>query len=216
MMNENEEWRPVKGWPNYAVSNLGRVWSWGGGRFPARILGAYNDRHGYPIVSLHDRGNQRTRFVHRLVALAFLPVDPSRPHVNHRDGIKQNNRCENLEWVTPQENSTHASETGLLATGERHGSRVKPGRLPTGENHWARRNPEKVARGDNHSSKRHPERVPRGAGHGMAKLTEQQVVAMRASRATGRTLRALAEDFGIDPGAVSLIVRGKRWKHIPL
>lgn len=68
----------------------------------------------YKTVVLHINKKSKKFRVHRLVALAFIENPENKPYVNHKDGNRSNNKIENLEWVTPQENTQHAVETGLL------------------------------------------------------------------------------------------------------
>ena len=70
--------------------------------------------HGYYAVRLATNPGQTVRrLVHRLVAEAYVSNPEEKPYVNHIDGIKHHNFVENLEWVTPSENSIHAYKTGL-------------------------------------------------------------------------------------------------------
>jgi len=70
----------------------------------------------YMSVILYNYKTKKSRSVgvHRLVALAFIPNPLNKPQVNHINGIKNDNRIENLEWNTPQENMKHASRIGLF------------------------------------------------------------------------------------------------------
>jgi hypothetical protein len=113
-----EEWRPVVGAEGfYAVSNLGRVKRTAEkpARFAGRMLKGCLDSSGYSQVRVG-----RSRLVHHLVYEAFAGPRPEGSEINHRDGVKTNNRVENLELVSHAENMGHASRTGLMDHGEGH------------------------------------------------------------------------------------------------
>lgn len=85
-----------------------------GAKSVGRSLG-YNLQNGYRAVTLYDSKHRRkTYLIHQLVAEAFIGRCPSGKDVNHKDGNKRNNRIENLEYVTPSENTIHAFKTGLI------------------------------------------------------------------------------------------------------
>jgi len=101
----DELWKEI---PNsdYSVSNLGRVASRKKGGW--RVLRPKVHKQGYLNVGLCSGGVLRTFLVHRLVAEAFLGPKPSPKHeINHKSGIKSDERAVNLEWVTPSENRRH-------------------------------------------------------------------------------------------------------------
>lgn len=104
-----EEWRAVTDWPGYFVSNLGRV------RGPRRVLRPSVTKLGYHRVTFTKPPNTRqTMSVHRLVVIAFLGVIPEQLCVNHKDGVKANNTVDNLEVISPSENTRHAYALGLM------------------------------------------------------------------------------------------------------
>jgi hypothetical protein len=122
--NTQELWLPVGGYEGYYdVSSFGQVRSLGGRRgSTVRVLKPASNGKGYLAVSLSVGGKAKTKLVHQLVAKSFVENESFLPHVNHMDGVKTNNRFDNLEYVTHQGNMSHAVETGLLDNkGMKHG-----------------------------------------------------------------------------------------------
>lgn len=80
---------------------------------PEKILCQHIGVTGYWRISLRCNNKSRQYFVHRLLASTFIPNPENKPQINHINGIKLDNRIENLEWCTNRENSLHAWKTGL-------------------------------------------------------------------------------------------------------
>lgn len=98
-------WKPIPGYPRYEVSDTGKVFD----THTQELVKPKPNNCGY----LRVRVNNTRVYVHRLVALAFIPNPLNKPCVNHIDGIKTNNHASNLEWVTYSENTNHAYKNGL-------------------------------------------------------------------------------------------------------
>ncbi len=116
---KKEIWKPIKNYEGiYEVSNFGMVRSLdrissNGKRVKAKHLKLCAKSDGYIVVGLYKNGRQKTSYVHKLVADAFIPRVGNKTEINHIDGNKKNNRVSNIEWSSRSENIKHAYETGL-------------------------------------------------------------------------------------------------------
>ena len=95
------EWKEIKGFENYQISNTGLI------RKDGVILKPF-DNNGYLRILLINGDKKKKKLIHRLVAETFIPNPDNKPQVNHKDLNKKNNNVDNLEWVTNQENVQHA------------------------------------------------------------------------------------------------------------
>jgi hypothetical protein len=117
-----ENWKPLDVAPDYEISDLGNIRRLINRR-PGRVYSQprpYRTPKGYLYISLRVDGRQKTFQHHRLVARAFW--GPSEMTVNHKNGVKHDNRLENLEYATCSENSLHACRILGIGRGEKHGN----------------------------------------------------------------------------------------------
>lgn len=105
-------WKPITDYVGlYEVSSEGRVRNVKTGK----ILKPKNNRRGYLFVGLHKNGAVKNRYIHRLVAQAFIPNPNKLPEVNHKDEIKANNNLDNLEWVSHRDNSNYGKRNERIS-----------------------------------------------------------------------------------------------------
>lgn len=131
-----EIWKDIEGYEGlYQVSSLGRVKSLEriiksksalGKIFICRrqkekILDCFKSG-GYLLVGLNKQNKQKMIYLHRIVCLSFLENPENKPCINHKNGIKTDNRVDNLEWCTYKENMSHAINNNLAGQlGEKNG-----------------------------------------------------------------------------------------------
>jgi hypothetical protein len=179
-MEAIEVWKDIKGYEgHYQISNLGRVKSLSRavksrvGVFGTKkeiILKPFKNGDGYLKYKLCINGKEKSVISHRLVANEFLENPLNKPQVNHKNGIKDDNRVDNLEWVTSSENVIHSLANNL--------------KIPQ-----------------------------KGSEHGMSKLTEKEVLEIRAIGRT-KTLKEVGKIYNVDMSLVSMILLNKIWNHV--
>jgi hypothetical protein len=161
-MNPTREWRRSTVTEGIEVSSDGYLRRVG----CENVYQPFRTKKGYLTIKL----NRKNWFVHRLVAHAFCGQRPSDQHeVNHKNGVKDDNRAGNLEWVTCAENIAHATEV----LGHRAGEK----------------NP-------------------------FAKLTEQQVRAIKTMSRDGVRNFEITRKFGLPKSTVRSIIVGQSWAHV--
>lgn len=97
--------KQIKNFSDYVVTDCGDVFSYK--RNKKTKIKPQSQKNGYMHVMLWHNKTSKFKLVHRLVAEAFIPNPKNKPCINHKNGIRNDNRAENLEWCTHQENNLY-------------------------------------------------------------------------------------------------------------
>lgn len=110
MYKIDEEWKVIAEFPQYLISNYGRVKNSKNNHI---MIGGY-DKDGYRQVTFSVDKKQYNRRVCRLVAIAFVPNPNKFPVVNHKDEVKDNDYYKNLEWCTVLYNNNYGTKCNSM------------------------------------------------------------------------------------------------------
>lgn len=113
MEHSFERWKTIEGYPNYKISTLGRVKNIKRGIFLKTAI----DKDGYHFLRLSREGTDKNFYVHRLIALAFIPNPDNKRCVDHIDGNRRNNNISNLRFATYQENCRNGVKRNTNTSG---------------------------------------------------------------------------------------------------
>ena len=140
-MENKEEFVPIPGYNGYEINIYGQVRRLDHSMKKSNgIAYSYKGRSitqskvdGYYYVKINP--NNRTKKVHRLLAITFIPNPNNHPCVNHINGIKTDNIIENLEWCTASHNIVHAFDIGLKTASQRKVQNINTGQIWTSVKH---------------------------------------------------------------------------------
>ena len=126
MILPKQIWKDIEGFENYQVNQIGQVRSLNYRQTgKVKRLKSTPNRGGYLIVCLYKDGKCYPKYVHQLVAEAFIPNPNNLPQVNHIDEDKANNHVNNLEWCTREYNNNYGTRNER-ASKSMEGKRIKP------------------------------------------------------------------------------------------
>ncbi|MCJ7663023.1 MAG: NUMOD4 motif-containing HNH endonuclease [Desulfobacterales bacterium] len=187
---KQETWRIISEFPNYEVSDMGRVRrrTPGPATYVGKILSPILDPYGYHGVNLCNDQTRRTVMIHQLVYKTFVGTLCQDKSIHHEDGNKLNNGLGNLIEMKK------FSHIGLHSR-----SRINP------------------FSGRSHSieSRRKISVACRGERHSKAKINESDVKEIRGKLAEGKlTMVAIADSFNVSPNCINNIKRGVNWRHV--
>lgn len=184
MDTSQEVWRPYPQRPQYEISSLGRI------RGPLGLRKPKESKDGYQRICLGPRP-ALTKTMQSIVAETFLGPRPKFYVICHKNGVRNDNRLENLMYSTQRANLMQARRSGTM-----------PCPLLLIEN------------GRRRIDRNCTNKKTRGSAHGMAKLTEEQVVELHRRYAECGNASFVGREMGVQKNTAADIVAGRRWRHL--
>lgn len=240
-------------WPGYLVSRTGEVFSLIHSRChgrpdrlsdPRRKAMQIDPATGYFNVTLSRKSKQIREAVHRMVARAFIGPRPfADAEVRHRNGIRTDNRPENLLWGSHLENCDDMLRHGTRGIGETascalltneqvatiRGANLRGVDGGFLSRRFGMQSVTDICAGKTYAAvqpstgpdveavlieyARYPKRNS-GTKNRAAKLTDRQVLAIRKARLTGETMASLARQYNVSYGTIQPIIAGRTWRHL--
>lgn len=116
-----EIFKDIKGYPNYQISNYGRVWNTN----TQRYLKPSPKENGYMAVNMVAiNGKRKKEYLHRLVAIAFIDNPDNLPQIDHIDRDRSNNKVENLRWVSSSQNQRNTANNRQISQYDKDGNLI--------------------------------------------------------------------------------------------
>lgn len=222
----DSEYAAIPGWPGYAAGKDGSIWSTrNSGKWRQSKAKPTPASSNYILISLQRTGRKETIFAHRLVLLAFVGPGNKGDHTRHLNGIRHDNRLENLAWGTPKENAEDRYAHGTHGIGSNHNQakyteeqvceirRLRAEGVPPKEiaamYGATRENICEVSRGASWSH------LPGAfqSGHNN-KLTEDMVREIRNLAKSGLAHRKIAERFRVGNTCIYKVLARKTYKNV--
>lgn len=191
-----------------------------------RVLKHHTSHHGYKYVNLTKNGKSKNYYVHRLIAMEFINNPYNKPFINHKNGIKDDNRIENIEWCTTSENEKHSYDMlgKTVANRQLNESDAKEIRVK----YKCGEKTAELAKYYNVSSsviwnilagKSYKCHIPinegnKGHRNAMAKIKEKDIKLIKSMRLNGDTYSKIASTFKVSCQTISRICNNKTFKNV--